>query len=28
VTDGLYAETQPGVYQTMIDVLIRNDDST
>lgn len=28
VTDGLYAETQPGVYQTMIDVMIRNDDST
>jgi hypothetical protein len=28
VTDGLYAETQPGVYQTMIDVMIRNDDTT
>jgi hypothetical protein len=28
VTDGLFVETQPGVYQTMIDVMIRNDDST
>jgi hypothetical protein len=28
VTDGLYAETQPSVYQTMIDVMIRNDDNT
>lgn len=27
VTDGLFAETQPSVYQTMIDVMIRNDDT-
>lgn len=28
VRDGLYAETQPGVYQTIIDVMIRNNDTT
>ena len=28
VRGGIYAETQPGVYQTIIDVMIRNDDTT